>query len=113
MNRTHALFALSIALGSLSTLAPTSVFALDYGQKVEFFGSCAQTTLAQVCQTPNITSPGFPTSVSCDDSSGPAGVACGVGGAKCARLTLSGNQLLSTYCQDGSGADAVVSCRQQ
>jgi hypothetical protein len=97
----------AIALSFLSTAA----LAETYGAvKVECFGNCSQVNLGQICD-------GFyqnsePTSVGCDDTAVGSGSDFTCSGAQCRQYgALVRSDLLSAYCDDGAGYDAVVTCR--
>jgi hypothetical protein len=92
-----------------ATLIPTAAFA-EGAVKVECYGQCQLVNLGQVCDTysPNST----PVAVSCDDTGLGNGTNTACGGLTCRPWgSLYRGDLLSGYCDDGPGLDAVVTCR--
>lgn len=103
---------MALVVGGVAVLASAPAFASTYGGiKVECWGNCSIVNLGQVCDS---FSPGsIPISVACDDTANPGAgwrETCG-GGATCTPYGgYARSDLLSAYCQDGAGNDAIVSC---
>jgi hypothetical protein len=74
---------------------------------VECFGNCNDSTLATIC------GPGWrPIAVDCQDvQDWGGGVSCG-GNNVCKRFLMRSNDLLSDFCDAGTGWDANVYCAQ-
>jgi hypothetical protein len=101
---------MSLLVGAV-TAVPMMAQAYVGAVKVECWGDCSRVNLGNICDsyTPN----SVPIAVACDDTADPGAytsdVACG--GASCrAYGTLVRGDLLSAYCADGGGHDAIVSC---
>jgi hypothetical protein len=93
-------------------LASVPALAESYGAvKVECWGNCSLVNLGQVCDRYSTGS--IPIAVSCDDTATPgAGWSSGCGGVTCTAYgTLYRSDLLSAYCADGGGNDALIACR--
>lgn len=85
-------------------------FAQNHGSvKVECWGYCEGVDLGQICDT--YVADSQPVSVACDDTSVGAGTSIDCGSATCRPYgSLVRSDLLSAYCDDGGGYDAVVTC---
>ena len=107
----HYILSLVYAVVSL-WLASGNVHAAVGSVKVECFGRCDLITLSQVCNTYSVGS--RPIAIACDDTATP-GAGAGsfqCGGGLCRPFgNLSPNDLVSDYCSDGPGNDAVVTCQ--
>jgi hypothetical protein len=97
----------SVLLASVPALAET------YGAvKVECWGNCATVNLGQICDTFQPLS--IPIAVACDETASPGsgtGQLCGPYSTCTPYGGLVRSDLLSAYCADGGGNDAVISCR--
>lgn len=97
-------------LATLLSLASESVFAAG-AVRIECWGRCDLVTLGQACDAyaPN----SVPIGLSCVQPSAAgsgSSAVCG-GGPTCRTYgSLSRNDLLSSYCDDVGGFDAIVSC---
>jgi hypothetical protein len=103
----------ALMVGLPLVLASAPALAESYGAvKVECWGNCSLVNLGQVCD--KYATGSIPIAVSCDDTASPgSGWASGCGnGATCTPYgSLYRSDLLSAYCADGGGNDAVVACR--
>jgi hypothetical protein len=99
-----------IAIALLS-LVSASAFAQSQGAiKVECWGRCDLVNLGQVCDSYVVSS--TPVAVACDDTAVGSGFDSTCGSATCRPYgTLVRGDLLSAYCHDDGGYDAVVTCR--
>jgi hypothetical protein len=81
--------------------------------KVECWGRCDLVNLGQICDTYVVGSE--PVAIACDDTAVGSGFDVGCGSGMTCRPfgTIIRSDLLSAYCADGGGHDAVVSCRPQ
>ncbi|WP_437831026.1 hypothetical protein [Sorangium sp. So ce1153] len=97
----------SVGLASLPALAES------YGAvKVECWGNCSLVMLGEVCD--KYVAGSIPVAVACDDTASPgSGVSstCGSGATCTSYGPVVRSDLLSAYCADGGGNDAVISCR--
>lgn len=100
-----------IIAGTISLLSGHA-FAQSQGSvKVECLYRCDLVDLGQICDT--YVAGSQPVAVACDDTSVGSGTSfqCGSGSATCRSYgSLVRNDLLSAYCDDGGGYDAVVTC---
>lgn len=100
-----------ITIGVLSLISG-SAFAQNEGSiKVECWGQCNLVNLGQICDTFSANS--NPVAVACDDTTDQGGGLIGpCGSVSCQPYgSLWRSDLLSSYCADGPGFDAVVTCR--
>jgi hypothetical protein len=100
-----------LLLISATTAVPMAAQAYVGAVKVECWGDCSKVSLGNICDSYTVNS--VPIAISCDDTADPgkylADVACG--GASCRPYgTLLRGDLLSAYCADGGGHDAIVNC---
>ena len=102
--------ALGFAALLTAALLPSVAFA-EGGVKVECFGRCDLVNLGQICDAFSVNS--TPVAVACDDTSYGNGVShtCGSGLTCRPWGSYARFDLLSGYCDDGPGLDAVVTCR--
>ena len=103
----------ALVVGSSLLLAAVPALAESYGAvKVECWGNCAVVNLGQICDKFRAAS--IPVAVACDDTAWPGSgstTACG-NTATCIPFgNLVRSDLLSAYCTDGGGSDAVITCR--
>ena len=76
-----------------------------YTIKVECDGECSDSTLGDLCYGDD-----RPIAISCDGTSSYGSTFnCG-GDNTCAKIYMTDSQLLSHFCDDGSGWDALVAC---
>lgn len=103
----------ALVIGSSLFLAAAPAHAESYGAvKVECWGNCSVVNLGQICDKYRASS--IPVAVACDDTAWPGSGSmslCGTG-ATCTQYGgLIRSDLLSAYCADGGGNDAVITCR--
>ena len=93
-----------------AALLPSAAFA-EGAVKVECNGACNLVSVGQVCDTFSLNS--TPVAISCDDTAFGSGVTVSCGNGRVCRPfgTLVRSDLVSAYCDDGGGFDAVVTCR--
>lgn len=103
-------FAMGLAAAFAAALFPSVAFA-EGGVKVECFGRCDLVNLGQICDAYSAGS--TPVAVACDDTGLGSGVSrtCGAGLTCRPWGSYARFDLLSGYCDDGPGLDAVVTCR--
>jgi hypothetical protein len=96
---------------ALLATAATPAFAARGAVKVECQGNCGNVTLGEICDRYSVNS--LPVQVSCDDAAKSGGQAfCGPGTATCFSNSYGRTKLLSSFCIDGSGTDALVTCQR-
>jgi hypothetical protein len=100
----------SVAAVALS-LTASAALAESYGSvKVECWGRCDLVNLGQICDS--FVASSQPIAVSCDDTDVGLGSNITCGSATCRPYgAVVRSDLLSAYCADGGGYDAVVTCR--
>ena len=113
MSTTRKLLSFSMIVGSFLTLAAAPAFA-EFAVKVECNGDCTYVTLGQVCASTGASNL-VPVSISCDATNWLTwqGVrSCGYFNATCIPYgDYYPSDSVADYCLDGSGNDAVVTCR--
>jgi len=99
-----------LVIAPLSLLAAAASAETFGAVKVECWGRCDLVDLGQICDS--FSSGATPSGVACDDTSVGRGTELTCGSATCrAYGTLARSDLLSDYCDDGGGYDAVVTCK--
>jgi hypothetical protein len=95
---------------ALAVAAPAAAFA-EGAVKVECNGACNLVNLGQVCDSFSLNS--IPVAIACDDTAVGSGssVTCGNGRTCRPFGSMIRADLVSAYCEDGGGFDAVVTCR--
>jgi hypothetical protein len=108
----HHILSLVCAVVSL-WLASGYVHAAVGSIKVECNGQCDRISLAHVCDT--FSTGSKPIAIACDDTAVGATFGqtpCGSGPGVCRPFgNLARSDLVSDYCNDGQGFDAVVTCQ--
>ena len=102
--------AMFVLIGA-ATAAPLAAQAAVGAVKVECWGDCSRVNLGSICDRYMQFS--VPVAIACDETADPGSfssdLACG--GASCRAFgSLIRGDLLSAYCVDGGGHDAIVTC---